>query len=52
MIVMHPTLPSLYELPRTLGCKVIKWPLEVTSWGWRLDVNFSPRTSRRRQSCL
>ena len=47
--VMHPTLPSLYELPRTLGCKVIKWPLEVTSWGWRLDVNFlaeniSPKT--------
>ncbi|MCD8164437.1 MAG: hypothetical protein LUE09_13710 [Synergistaceae bacterium] len=52
VIVMHPTLPSLYELPRTLGCKVIKWPLEVTSWGWRIDVNFSPRTSRRRQSCL
>ena len=49
VIVMHPTLPSLYELPRTLGCKVIKWPLEVTSWGWRLDVNFlaeniSPKT--------
>lgn len=49
VIVMHPTLPSLYELPRALGCKVIKWPLEVTSWGWRLDVNFladnlSPKT--------
>lgn len=40
VIVMHPTLPSLYELPRALGCRVIKWPLEVTSWGWRLDVNF------------
>ena len=49
VIVMHPTLPSLYELPRALGCTVIKWPLEVTSWGWRLDVNFlveniSPKT--------
>ncbi|MBR4400673.1 MAG: aminotransferase class I/II-fold pyridoxal phosphate-dependent enzyme [Synergistes sp.] len=40
VIVMHPTLPSLYELPRALGCRVIKWPLEITSWGWRLDVNF------------
>ena len=45
VIVMHPTLPSLYELPRALGCTVIKWPLEVTSWGWRLS-----RTSRRRPS--
>ena len=49
VIVMHPTLPSLYELPRALGCKVIKWPLEETSWGWRLNVDFlseniSPRT--------
>ena len=49
VIVMHPTLPSLYELPRARGCTVIKWPLEVTSWGWRLDVNFlveniSPKT--------
>ncbi|MCF0248522.1 MAG: aminotransferase class I/II-fold pyridoxal phosphate-dependent enzyme [Synergistes sp.] len=40
VIVIHPTLPSLYELPLAIGCKVIKWPLEVTSWGWRLNVDF------------
>jgi len=49
VIVMQPCLPSLYELPRALGCKVIRWPLEITSWGWRLDLNFlaeniSPKT--------
>ncbi|MDO4987525.1 MAG: aminotransferase class I/II-fold pyridoxal phosphate-dependent enzyme [Synergistes sp.] len=40
VIVMTPCLPSLYEIPRALGCKVIKWPLESTTWGWHLDVNF------------
>ena len=40
VIVMQPCLPSLYEIPRALGCKIIKWPLEETSWGWNLDFNF------------
>lgn len=40
VIVMQPSLPSLYEIPRALGCKIIRWPLEPTSWGWRMDVNF------------
>lgn len=49
VIVMHPCLPSLYELPLAIGCKVIRWPLEITSWGWKLDIGFladniSPRT--------
>lgn len=49
VIVMQPCLPSLYELPRALGCKIIRWPLEISSWGWKLDVNFlaeniSPKT--------
>ena len=49
VIVMQPALPSLYEIPRSLGCKIIRWPLEVTSWGWRLDIDFladniSPKT--------
>lgn len=49
VIVMQPCLPSLYELPRALGCKIIRWPLEITSWGWKLDVGFlaeniSPKT--------
>lgn len=49
VIVMQPCLPSLYELPRALGCKIIRWPLEITSWGWKLDIaflaeNISPKT--------
>lgn len=49
VIVMQPCLPSLYELPRALGCKIIRWPLEISSWGWKLDTNFlaeniSPKT--------
>ena len=40
VIVMQPCLPSLYEIPRALGCEITRWPLEVTTWGWRLDVNF------------
>ena len=49
VIIMQPALPSLYEIPRSLGCKVIRWPLEITSWGWRLNIDFlaeniSPKT--------
>ncbi len=49
VIVVHPTLPTLYEIPRAIGCTVIKWPLEATQWGWHLDINFlaeniSPKT--------
>lgn len=49
VIVMQPCLPSLYELPRALGCEVVRWPLEVTKWGWHLDYDFlanniSPKT--------
>lgn len=49
VIVMQPCLPSLYEIPRALGCKIIRWPLEITNWGWSLDFNFltenmSPKT--------
>lgn len=49
VIIMQPALPSLYEIPRALGCEIIRWPLEETTWGWRLNVNFlasriSPRT--------
>lgn len=40
VIVMQPCLPSLYEIPRALGCKIIKWPLQETNWGWNLDFNF------------
>lgn len=40
VIVMQPCLPSLSEIPRALGCRIIRWPLEITKWGWKLDINF------------
>ena len=40
VIAIQPTLPSLHEIPKALGCKVTPWPLEVTDWGWKLNMNF------------
>lgn len=49
VIVMEPAMPSLHEIPRAIGCKVIPWKLEATDWGWKIDVEFlngaiSPKT--------
>jgi aspartate/methionine/tyrosine aminotransferase len=49
VIVMQPVMPSLHEIPRAIGCKIIPWKLEATNWGWKLDVEFlnetiSPKT--------
>ena len=44
IIVMHPALPSLYELPKALNCNVIPWKLEANEWGWKLDIDFLART--------
>lgn len=44
VIVIQPTLPSMHEIPRAIGCIVIPWMLESTSWGWRLDIDFLSRT--------
>lgn len=44
VIAIQPTLPSLHEIPRALGCTVIPWQLEMTDWGWRLDMDFLART--------
>lgn len=45
VIVMQPTLPSLHEIPKALGCTVIPWTLESTGWGWRLDMDFLVRNA-------
>jgi aspartate/methionine/tyrosine aminotransferase len=42
-IVIQPTLPSMHEIPRAIGCTVIPWMLEPTDWGWRLDIDFLSR---------
>ena len=49
VVVLQPSLPSLLEIPRALGCTVIPWMLEATDWGWKLDLDFlvrniSPKT--------
>ncbi|MDR1915117.1 MAG: aminotransferase class I/II-fold pyridoxal phosphate-dependent enzyme [Synergistaceae bacterium] len=44
VIVIHPTLPSMHEIPKSIGCTVIPWVLESTDWGWRLDTDFLNRT--------
>ncbi len=43
VVVMQPTLPSLHEIPKSLGATVIPWTLEATNWGWRLDTDFLAR---------
>ena len=40
VIVMEPTMPSLREIPRAIGCKVIPWKINPTEWGWKLDTEF------------
>lgn len=49
VIALQPSLPSLHEIPRALGCSVIPWLLEAKDWGWKLDLDFllrniSPKT--------
>jgi aspartate/methionine/tyrosine aminotransferase len=43
VIAMKPTLPSMHEIPRAIGCTVIPWELVPTDWGWRLDIDFLSR---------
>ena len=44
VIVMEPTMPSLHEIPRAMGCKVIPWKMDPTEWGWELDTGFLKNT--------
>lgn len=44
VIAVQPTLPSMHEIPKALGCTVIPWHLEATEWGWKLDTDFLART--------
>lgn len=40
VIAIQPTLPSLHEIPKALGCTVIPWNVEATEWAWKLDTDF------------
>ena len=44
VIVMEPTMPSLHEIPRAIGCEVIPWTLNPTEWGWKIDTDFLKNT--------
>jgi len=37
-VVISPAYQSLYEIARSLGCRVTGWEVEATEEGWRLDV--------------
>ncbi|MGM0421259.1 MAG: aminotransferase class I/II-fold pyridoxal phosphate-dependent enzyme [Bacillota bacterium] len=39
VISMFPAYQSLYEIPRSLGCKVSKWPVELKNGSWQLDLD-------------
>ena len=40
VIVTTPAYQSLSELPRSLGCRVTKWPVELKDGRWQLDLEF------------
>ena len=40
VIVTTPAYQSLSELPRSLGCKVTKWSVELKDGEWQLDFEF------------
>jgi aspartate/methionine/tyrosine aminotransferase len=49
VIVLSPTYQSLYEIARSIGCRVTSWKLEPGRDGWRLDLDqleqsITPRT--------
>jgi aspartate/methionine/tyrosine aminotransferase len=39
IVVTTPAYQSLHEVARSLGCRVVPWPLDLTSAGWSLDLN-------------
>jgi aspartate/methionine/tyrosine aminotransferase len=40
VIVTFPGYQSLYEVARSLGCEITRWPLEPRAGRWRLDLDF------------
>ncbi len=40
VIVTTPAYQSLSEIPRSLGCKVTKWAVELKDGRWQLDFDF------------
>jgi aspartate/methionine/tyrosine aminotransferase len=39
VVYIYPAYQSLYEIARSIGCKLIPFPLQPGSHGWQLDLN-------------
>jgi len=39
VIAVSPAYQSLYEVARSIGCRVTPWKLELSTNGWQLDLN-------------
>lgn len=48
VIAVDPAYQSLNEIPRSLGCRVIKWPVSAGEGKWTLDPDFLERNIGRR----
>lgn len=40
VIVTTPAYQSLLSIPRSIGCRVTEWPVELKDGQWRLDLDF------------
>lgn len=43
VVVTTPAYQSLSEIPRSLGCRVSTWPVELRKGRWQLDLNYLER---------
>ncbi|HDQ13854.1 MAG TPA: pyridoxal phosphate-dependent aminotransferase, partial [Sediminispirochaeta sp.] len=39
VIVMTPAYQSLSAVPKSIGCSITPWPVELRDGGWQLDLN-------------
>ncbi|MDZ7792568.1 MAG: aminotransferase class I/II-fold pyridoxal phosphate-dependent enzyme [Spirochaetia bacterium] len=43
VVITTPAYQSLTEIPRSLGCRVSTWPVELREGRWQLDFNYLER---------
>ncbi|MCF7947935.1 MAG: aminotransferase class I/II-fold pyridoxal phosphate-dependent enzyme [Spirochaetia bacterium] len=43
VVITTPAYQSLTEIPRSLGCRVSTWPVELQNGRWQLDFNYLER---------
>lgn len=52
VIVTSPAYQSLLEIPRSLGCKVSNWAVELKEGRWQLDLEYLKREITERTKLL